>query len=59
MVSLARFKNKKNILLYFEKCHSFLEKKSFETGWGVLAYQLLKTVCLLRPKNYSIQLLDV
>jgi hypothetical protein len=26
MISLARFKNEKNIFFYFEKRHSFLEK---------------------------------
>jgi hypothetical protein len=53
MVSLARFEHK-NILFYFEKSHSFLEKK-IETGWGEGAHQLLKSVFF--PKNLTIRLL--
>jgi hypothetical protein len=52
-VSLGRFEDK-NILFCFE--HRFLGKKSFETGWGPGAHQLLRTVLFIQ-KNLTIRLL--
>jgi hypothetical protein len=52
----VRFENK-NIFFYFEKCHSFLEEKTFETGWGVGANQLLETACFF--SHYTIRLLGI
>jgi hypothetical protein len=59
MISLARFKNEKNIFFYFEKRHSFLEKNDLKTD-RCLGDKKSHFIAFFCPSaQYTIRLLDV